>query len=535
MGDALTHSVGESNAITSTAEKRYTIYKCQGKNHLPSWFLKVSMERKENLLKSLTLLELKALCKDRNLSTTGTKLVLARRLVSPSITSPYNQRAVRSSPRKPSTPSMPEIFKRNVIETMLEVFGVPLSYLTRVHDCFKAALSRRFIVLPLNSNFKDTPLLNYQRCPNKQFCHSTSIKFTFLDFLYQSIEEAGVETDSHRVLMGPPVYCARCCSCCGKKLYAKDLCIGLGKLVLKEEYYASRHNSGPAQAWLYGFCPEPRLNDKACKSPKCDACGVWLEKHTQNINCLVLKEYQMRQLPPKCQRKFTLTAPIKSKTCQAENVICRGDKTLSVPKLTTQIKSKTCQAENVICRGDKTLSAPKLKYKRQENVVYSHEIDELALSPSKPLVESPFSCASPLSTDLLVDEEDKMSGFSDISPNPLRYRDARSYDNGSLLVDLGQHFAVDAESSIKIEEHIEDKERHAIGMRRYHELINENICGLSNQPVRTHSSEYLDCTLVQPSTSILVDSSLLLASETLVGMDCAWSSDDDGKISSRFC
>ena len=508
MGDALTHIVGESNAITSTAEKKYTIYKCQGKNHLPSWFLKVSMERKENLLKSLTLLELKALCKDRNLSTTGTKLVLARRLISPSITSPYNQRAVRSSPRKPSTPSMPEIFKRNVIETMLEVFGVPLSYLTRVHDCFKAALSRRFIVLPLNSNFKDTPLLNYQRCPNKQFCHSTSIKFTFLDFLYQSIEEAGVETDSHRVLMGPPVYCARCCSCCGKKLYAKDLCIGLGKLVLKEEYYASRHNSGPAQAWLYGFCPEPRLNDKACKSPKCDACGVWLEKHTQNINCLVLKEYQMRQLPPKCQRKFTLTAPIKS---------------------------KTCQAENVICRGDKTLSAPKLKYKRQENVVYSHEIDELALSPSKPLVESPFSCASPLSTDLLVDEEDKMSGFSDISPNPLRYRDARSYDNGSLLVDLGQHFAVDAESSIKIEEHIEDKERHAIGMRRYHELINENICGLSNQPVRTHSSEYLDCTLVQPSTSILVDSSLLLASETLVGMDCAWSSDDDGKISSRFC
>ena len=139
-----------------------------------------SDEEKSQLLNSLTLLQLKGLNKDAGKSTTGTKKELIARLLQFGIaTSPYAKSAVRSSPRKPNTPKIPDCYPKHVVEILLEVIGLSRKIANDLNPCFKAALSRRIFSLLRTEDFMD--VLYEFVCPYPG-CQC-QIQYTKLDFL----------------------------------------------------------------------------------------------------------------------------------------------------------------------------------------------------------------------------------------------------------------------------------------------------------------------------------------------------------------
>eukprot|EP00944_MAST-04C_sp_MAST-4C-sp1_P012556 g12556.t1 len=240
-----------------------------------------SDEKKTQLLNSLTLLQLKGLNKDADKSTTGTKKELIARLLQFGVaTSPYAKSAVRSSPRKPNTPKIPDCYPKHVVEILLEVIGLPLNIAKDLNPCFKAALSRRIFSLLRTEDFMD--VLYEFVCPYPG-CQC-QIQYTKLDFLAQNFDLYLECQNNHRICVS-----GICC------MNPSPHCLGNGSKTCVFTHVD--------QQWLYGYCTRNDSNSKllclTCKVPKHICTKLTSRAHVQNCEELL----KLKSVKPSNRRK----------------------------------------------------------------------------------------------------------------------------------------------------------------------------------------------------------------------------------------
>ena len=253
---------------------------------------------KSQLLNSLTLLQLKGLNKDAGKSTTGTKKELVARLLQFGVaTSPYAKSAVRSSPRKPNTPKIPDCYPKHVVAVLLKVIGLSPKFVDDLNPCFKASLSRRIFSLLRTEDFMD--VLYKFVCPHPA-CQC-QIQYTKLDFLAQNYNLYLECRNNHRVFVS-----GICCMnpvphCLSDK---NDTCV-------------YKHVD---QQWLYGYCTgndnKAKILCLKCKAPKYVCMSLTSKSHVQNCEELVkLKSIQPynRKVKQKQKKKTAAATLLKLK------------------------------------------------------------------------------------------------------------------------------------------------------------------------------------------------------------------------------
>ena len=167
------------------------------------------------------------------------------------------QNSVRSSPRKPNTPKIPDCYPKHVVE-FLEVIGLPLNIAKDLNPCFKAALSRRIFSLLRTEDFMD--VLYEFVCPYPGCQHNSvyQVGFSCTEFdLYLECQ------NNHRICVS-----GVCC------MNPSPHCLGNGNFTHVD------------QQWLYVYCIRNDSNFKllclTCKVPK-HICTKLTSEHMYRI------------------------------------------------------------------------------------------------------------------------------------------------------------------------------------------------------------------------------------------------------------